>query len=308
MKKSLIYAAYALVVIIFGIVFYNSARNGRITKYVEEELMNNLYEGNHDETIKNVMVVLDANEYIVKPIKSFESKNEEYSFNIDLHHYSYTNKNKDEYGLIFQLYNFKVNNIKDKVSDYDKYLLNKDLLGINIAFKDSDNKIIYSQNIGLSKNNKNTGGSSFGPLMIQNIDSKSYFVYLNNNKQTLLNSIEFSLVDGTFGNEYKLAKKPFAKINTTNNETSLYDNEEFILSEDILIANGLPSNPSSYDSLIDNYKNNSVESVDKTVLNKYNNRIVISMVMYGFIVLIITFILFFMKPLNKRRNDMKRSE
>lgn len=319
MMKWVLRIFYTIAVLLIGFIVISSAQVDRSRMFYEKEAIPNLLEGNFEEFIEDTMVVSNINSYITKPILKYKSTDENYKFNINVYHFQVLNGKNLEHGLIFYLSDIEINGLENILNDYDSYLENKSLMGINIRINSGFSNHYYEQNLGITFNDIDLKSTALEPIYIKQDETESFFEvtgYDNNGKTfSKIQSIEFRIVDATDKeNDYVVNNKVFAKL--VNNDDLKVINSDLVNElnevEGILTSNEFIGDPSIYLSLEDHYQDESdiypTKIIDKSVLNNYNHIITKAIVLYSLSIVVTTFLLFFLKPVIKKIKENKASK
>lgn len=268
--KRIIYAMLFTVLILLGsFLVVQDSLIRRVEKYYNTEAPE-AHKNDREHFVDIKMYSLGANSYLAESLYNFKVNEDTYSFDLSIYHYQYKNKNIVEYGIFFEIYDFK------STEDIKRLTLSVDGLQSD-QFIESEiivNDIRFHNNwfvhAFLEKNSNEVDVFRFSDSTMMLNEIKSIKVIDPENKDVLL--------------------------------TVLNGDKEIRLGENTTVLNKKTDNfngfPSEYLKLTELYEvENNVKSPDHTKLSVYNSIITRNISIYAGSVLVLTVFVFFRKPL-----------
>lgn len=302
---------YAVAVFIVGNLVFQTSMRARSENYFKFAEENYLKEGKTEEYINSLMTVSGTSKYNKEAIYTINSNDENYNFTIEFYHFEAYLQKEKSYGIIMFIKEFDLTNQEDVIG------LNLEYIGQTQDIKET----IMVPFIKGKDNLSNTGYTQIEPFFIFNEESKDYFGHFSSgkikNEITFISELRFSFIRKDEKEEkINVDEKYFAVIKGNDKETEDFETitYTFELNGSILENNDISGNPKLYQKLQSLYENDheNIVKVNQDVLKEYNNVLVRNLTIYGVVATVVTFLLFFLKPIveliNKKKNNSEAKE
>lgn len=307
---------YIIVVVIIGTLVLRFSQINAQVKYYNDNALPYLIENDRENYIEGYMTANLVEEYLKYPIYLANSNDETFTFEFAIYHLRVTNNDNNISYLTFY-FNEVTFNYEELLSDYNSYEENNNTAGILIELKMAGVDEIVTNYYPLDINFRmpivileQVKVNNDELFRFQVVDSNDKEVNKTSNE---IEKITITLEDLTTATTEQPdpIKTVIAEFNSdSTNDLSLTDN--LILNGDTLESNNFNGAVSNY-ALNDNYSNESLLGATHFGdLSVYQKGVVKSLIIYFLIVVVITFLLFFLKPLmnhlNQRRTNKETKE
>lgn len=297
MMKIVVRIMYGILVLLMGFVVFSDASFQRTQNFYFDSATENL-ENNLTEFVHDTMLITGSNRFLKEPIYRLRSEDDKYSFNITVYHFQQIRNENINSGIMIYITNL---------------VTEEEVDGISLRFISGAANNFVNTNITTKINDINVKGNVVDPIMFT-FDENSGFIFndSNNQKITLREIKEIELRTLTIeDNDIEINKDKFAVIKHNDHHDIENSNEfQFVRNGNILELNDFTGNISDYKVLDDKYEtNNGVADVyTSTNLDKlepYNYLITRVMGIYIAVVLVSTYLLFFLKPTINKFKELK---
>lgn len=317
MLKWILRILYAIFIVVIGIFVYNEAMINRRVKYLEEHAQEHYNNNEISKYLDEYYVAAERTEYLINPLYSATSTQEDYSFDFSIYH-SRVKINDNYLNVIgFLVHNI---NINVEVNDLENYEENHNLLRFktNIKYSNPLNSTVHEMNFEGAYMPTNQPYSMGVPIPIEvqigENDAKQPVFLLGETVVSDIESIEFSLIDSSLdlenptetliavlesnkdteqtsylNIEEELSLKPYTYI--TKDE----EGEDVEVTTDVLQAELFNGLADRYE-VSELYETEEVGTTDIDLLNQYDNIVFKFMGIYFIAVGVLTYLLFFIKP------------
>jgi len=309
MSKWLIRIFYGIAVLMIGYTVLVTATSKRLEKYYNEEIVNL---EKIDEYVDGTMTLHQVNRYLENPLYSYISNDEDYKFKINV--YSFEVKDSYDvmhYGMLLYMFDIKIKDLESKLYDSEKFEEDKSLVSLQMTLRSSANNIkaTVTTNMFYQDDNDNYQMHNvvyFNPIYTNIVKEgiNNFEVYENDVNRTLKDivKIELSIIDNTSGET--VVFNPFAKIVASDNGET---NAEFVLDNSVLTVDAFSGDVKYYEQYTSNYESHA-KVVDSSRLDKYNSVVVTDLLLYGGVIIVVTFLIFFLRPIIDNVNAKKALE
>src|SRR5690554_4138905 len=300
---------YAIMVVIIGAFVLRFAQINALWEYYDENVAPHLIENDRESYMEGFMTANFIEDYLKEPIYLANSNDETYNFEFAIYHLMANNQD-ESYSYLAFYFNETTFEYEELLASYESYEANNDSAEISIEFKmagiEDEIKSYFPLNINLRM-----------PVVILEqvrVENNELFKFQvadeNNNliekTSTEIEKIIITLEDSTAISEEQpnVIKTLIAEFNSdSSNDLSLTDN--LVLNDNVLTSNNFNGIALNY-ALDDLYINEDLlGETDFDTLEDYQSGVGRTVIIYIVIVLVITFLLFFLKPLIKYLDERK---
>lgn len=317
MLKWFLRILYAFLVLIIGFFVYNEALINRRIKYLEEHAQASYDLNNMDEYLENYYVAAGRSEYLVTPLYTASSTKANYEFDFSIYHSKIITGDKTVSVVGFTLHNLNLNIVPE---DLKKYEANNNLIKINMTIKYNHPNQISVHDINQNGHYMPSGQPySMGvtvPLEVEVTKSElDVPVFIIRDKIVSdIESIKISVIDSSASLE-----KPNEELIAILNSNKVKDDQNYYNVREELVdlpytvevindegekeeqtINVLQSSlfngvASRYD-VGNQYETSNVSVVDGSLINQYNGIIAKFLAIYILVIVVVTYLIFFLKP------------
>lgn len=283
---------YVTFTLIIGFIVISDAQLQKVQDFYYDKLLNTLESGEYTDYIDDTMVILGTNRYLIEPVYRYDSNDKDYRFKVLVMHAQTFVKGEYESSLIFYIRDFETTSsdvdgvsftFKTNISNINAELL------MNFKFKDKLynggvlEKVVIEDNQTFTINDYNSG--SVNLLEIKEIDLKTFSVDSNND---IVKSDRFAVIK-----------------NNEDFNLEISNEFQFVKRNSILESANFTGQALNYETLDERYENNnSFLRPDIEKLKAYNGVVTKTFISYIVVVIIITYLAFFLTPtINKFKNN-----
>jgi len=297
MMKIIVRIMYGILVLLTGFVVFSDASFQRTQNFYFDSATKNL-ENNLPEFVHDTMLITGSNRFLKEPIYRLRSEDNEFSFNLTIYHFQQIKNENISSGIMFYVSNLETN---------------EEIDGISFRFKSEVSNLFVDTNITTKINEENVKGNVIDPILFSFDEDTGFIFNDSNNKKITLPEIKeielrtLTIEDG----DINIDKDVFAIIKHSNHHDIESSNEfQFVRKGNILEINSFTGNILDYQSLDEKYELSSGENNVYTTTNlekiqPYNYLVTRTMSIYIGVVLVSTYLLFFLKPTIDRFKEIK---
>jgi len=303
---------YAIMVVIIGAFVLRFAQINALFEYYNENVVPHLIENDRESYMEGFMTANFVEDYLKEPIYLASSNDETYNFEFAIYHLRLSNQ-EESYSYLAFYFNETTFNYEELLANYENYEANNNLAEISIEFKmaghDDEIKNYYPIDINLRMpvvifQQVRVADNELFKFQVTDEDNE-----LVEETSTEIEKIIITLEDSTTTSDEQpnAIETVIAEFNSdSNNDLSLTDN--LVLNEDVLTSNNFNGIALNY-AFDDLYTNEALlGETHFDTLDDYQGGVARTLAIYIIIVLVITFLLFFLKPLIKYLNERKANK
>lgn len=331
MLKWILRIGYIFLVIL-GLAFVNrEADSEKRLKYLNEQGMPYYYEDRVDEYFEHFMIATSRTKYLKVPVYQAVSNEEGAKFKISFYHTRAETKQgkADILTIVLSDINIKVN-----PNDNDNYLKNSNNIRLRLNLNFNQGHIYQDYNLkgeSLALTSTSTLGAAIPiEISIGEKDNEKLFG-ISEGTASILESVTLELIDNTSDSSLNKTT-PIAKLINDNSDTEMFGVIDYLVKSEIsfpvysdgdvkeeLIVESLISTkfnglPDKYDigKIYDDVNQADVIVItNQDKLKTYNKVVNKYYVFYALIVIVVTYLLFFLKPTIsyfKRKKSLSNTE
>lgn len=302
---------YLILLYIIGIFVLSFAQQSATYKFYQNEGIPFLKDDNREEYIARYFTIFEIEKYLKDPIYIAKSENDEkFNFEFAIYQFKYIENEKELTYLAFYFNEISFD-YKELLNDYESYEKNNNLAAIRIELKFAGIEELGSDYFEIDINDR------MPSIIVQqtlNNNNEDIFQFKYKNAEDEVStkesnefeSIKLYIQDysGIKEKEDEAVTTLFAEFNSDSlNEMDQVD--QLVSVEGVLTSTNFNGSISKF-SLEEKYSNpDNLGNIYLDILRDYQKSVVPTMIIYVLIALVVTFLIFFLRPVMDIIKDKK---